>query len=131
MKKGGMTLDNLLNQLKTDGKKRQKEKGKIICESLCSAQKILQLRKSLLAAKASIPRVSVDMFANNLENLPKYLNITNNDWDLEMWEKAAHPDLEVGFFVASGIWMSINVIVGTVANGAVLLAFFRDLKVSF
>ena len=70
------------------------------------------------------------MFANNLEK-PQYLNITNNDWDLELWEKAAHPDLEVGFFVASGIWMTINVIVGTFANGAVLLAFFRDLKVSF
>ena len=110
-----------------------------ISESLCSAEKIPQLRKSLLAAKKassllghSFDRgVSVDMFANNLDNLPQYLNITNNDWDLEMWEKAAHPDLEVGFFVASGIWMSINVIVGTVANGAVLLAFFRDLNVSF
>ena len=71
------------------------------------------------------------MFANNLGNLSQYLTITNNDWDLEMWEKAAHPDLEVGFFVASGIWMTINVIVGTLANGAVLLAFFRVLKVSF
>ena len=71
------------------------------------------------------------MFANNLGNLSQYLTITNNDWDLELWEKAAHPDLEVGFFVASGIWMTINVIVGTFANGVVLLAFFRDLKVRF
>ena len=36
MKKGGMTLDNLLNQLKTDGKNRQRENGKSISESLCS-----------------------------------------------------------------------------------------------
>ena len=121
---------------KTDRERMAKASVRVsvVCSS---ARKIPQLRKSLLAAKASplghsFDRgVSVDMFANNLDNLPKYLNITNNDWDLEMWEKAAHPDLEVGFFVASGIWMSINVIVGTVANGAVLLAFFRDLKVSF
>ena len=73
--------------------------------------------------------VSKKMFVNHVDKLPPYLNFTNNEWDLEMWEKAAHPDLEVHFFVASGIWMTINFLVGIVANGAVLLAFFRDLKV--
>ena len=70
------------------------------------------------------------MYVNNRDNLPHFLNYTNYDWDFEMWHQAAYPaDLGLEFFVATGIWFAINVLVGSLTNGAVLVAFFRDKKV--
>ena len=69
------------------------------------------------------------MYVNTGEDLPHFLNITNYDWDFEMWEKGAHPDLGAEFFVATGIWLSINVLVGSLTNGAVIVTFYKDQKV--
>ena len=62
------------------------------------------------------------------------MNLTLEDedlWTTTIWDQAESPDLDPSFFIASGIWLTLNFLLGIGCNGIVLVAFFRNAEVTF
>ena len=59
----------------------------------------------------------------------KMWNFSLDDIDV-LFEQAESPDLDLAFYIVSGICLSLHLIFGSLANGAVLIAFFRKPSVS-